>query len=332
MSGGTRPDVSVVVPVFDDVAHLQDALERLLQQRGVDLEVVVVDDGSQDGSLEAARSVAARDARVRVVALPANGGVARARERGVAESRAEHVWFVDSDDAWEDDAAAELLSVARAHAADVVVAGAVFDHSAAGAGERLRDLPPPLPAGAVSGEEALRWGLTGRITGHLWNKLFRRDVLTRVEVVPARTQSDLPTVLGALALSRTVAFSARRVYRYRLRPRSVITSASRRAESLAMVGAAVDRALVAHAPVLVGGGEHRYFTVRYLVLSGLKDAVVGAYAPQERGRLVEQARRRIGVRELSALVGQRDARRLALAVAGRTSLPAYRRLLRLAAG
>lgn len=331
MTGG-RPDVSVVVPVFDDVEHLGAALERLLQQRGVDLEVVVVDDGSRDGSLAAARAVAARDPRVRVVALPVNGGVARARERGVAESRAEHVWFVDSDDDWEDDAAAALLAVAREHAADVVVAGAVFDHSAAGGGTGLRDLPPPQPSGAVSGLQALRWGLTGRITGHLWNKLFRRDLLTGVEVVPARTQSDLPTVLGALARAGTVAFSGRRVYRYRLRPGSVITSSSRRAESLAMVGEAVDRALAEHSPTLVGGREHRYFTARYLVLSGLKDAATGAYEPHERGRLVAQARRRIGLGELGALAAQRDPRRLALALAGRTSMPAYRRLLRIAAG
>ncbi|TNM61074.1 glycosyltransferase [Streptomyces sp. NP160] len=327
----TTPQVSVVLPVFDDEEHLPAALERLLRQRSVDLEVVVVDDGSRDGSLAAARAVAAREPRVRVVALPENRGVARARERGVAESRAEHVWFVDSDDDWPDDAAATLLDTARSCDADVVVAAAVQDASGTGASRAARRLSPPQEGGSVSGERALRWALTGRITGHLWNKLFRRELLLAVEVVPATTQSDLPTVLGALARAQRVAFTGAVVYEYRLRPGSVITSARRRAASLALIGPAVERALVHSAPHLSGSPEHRYFTTRYLLLSGIKDALSGAYPPDESARAASALRRQIGWQELTAVGRQRDPRRLALAAAARASLPLYRRLLRVAA-
>lgn len=320
MTAPGRPLVSVVLPVFDDAEHLAGAIERVLGQRGVPVELVVVDDGSSDGSREIARAAAERDPRVRFLPLPENGGVARARRRGVEAATGQWIWFVDSDDAWEPDAAFRLLRATGA-GADVVVAGARTTF-ASGRAPVLR-LPPQVPP--APGREALRLLLTGAVTGHLWNKLFRRDLLLGIEFTPARVQSDLAMTAQALAAAGTVAFLPDVVYEYRVRGSSIITSRSRRAESLELVAAAVARA--AQRSGLAGSDEHRYFAVRYLTLSGMKDAVQAGYSPAERTALVRRLRARLGPRELALLARRRDPRRLALAVAARTSLPAYRRLL-----
>jgi glycosyltransferase involved in cell wall biosynthesis len=319
--------VSVVLPVFNDETHLGGAIDRALALEGVPVEVVVVDDGSTDGSRAIASAAAARDPRVRVVLLPENAGVARARERGVREASAEWIWFVDSDDSWPADAAARLAGAATASpGTDVVVAGArvTFESGKAPTTREAPDRP------AASGREAFLLLLAGHVTGHLWNKLFRREVLLGIEFVPAAVQSDLAMVAQALAAADRVCFVPEYVYDYRFRAHSIITSRSRRAESLALIAEAVDGAARALRPPVVDSDEYRYFVIRYLVLSGMKDAVAGDYDAVERTGHVRRLRRHLRLREMALLVRRRDYKRLALATSARVSLPAFRRLLALA--
>ncbi|PWJ48634.1 Glycosyltransferase involved in cell wall bisynthesis [Quadrisphaera granulorum] len=316
------PEVSVVLPSYNDAEHLAGAIQRLLEQQDVDLEVIVVDDGSRDASPELARAAADRDQRVRAILLPANGGVARARERGVSEATGEYVWFVDSDDAWEPGAACALLQAARAERADVVVAGAVFRY----ADGTSRDLAAPISV-AVDGRTALEMGLTGRITGHLWNKLFRREVMASVPAVPSRTQSDLPYVLGALARASRVTFLDRKVYEYRLRPGSIITSTRQRADCLAAIDEAVSATVAELAPNLVGSPALRYFQTRYVVLSGLKDAELGGYPEERRRQLRASLRQRLTPGAFVSLARQRDPQRLAMAAAAVCGPAVHRRVI-----
>src|SRR5215212_6268835 len=89
--------VSVVIPCYNQAHFLGEAIESVLSQRYTDVEVIVVDDGSQDDTQGVASSYAARDPRVRLVRQN-NRGLAGARNRGLAESRGEYVVFLDSDD------------------------------------------------------------------------------------------------------------------------------------------------------------------------------------------------------------------------------------------
>ena len=91
-----RFDVAVVIPVRDGGAHLGAALSSALDQDLPPLEILVVDDGSTDGSAGVAR---ARGPRVRVVSQPPLGPGA-ARNRGVAEAAAPWIAFLDADDRW----------------------------------------------------------------------------------------------------------------------------------------------------------------------------------------------------------------------------------------
>jgi glycosyltransferase involved in cell wall biosynthesis len=88
--------VSVVIPTFNRARTLPRALDSVLGQTLAATEVIVVDDGSQDGSAEL---IATRYPQVRYLRLP-NGGVSRARNRGIEASRGEWIALLDSDDAW----------------------------------------------------------------------------------------------------------------------------------------------------------------------------------------------------------------------------------------
>lgn len=315
--------ISVVMPVYNDEAHLAGAIDRVLAQEDADVELILVDDGSTDGSRAIAGAAAAGDPRISFIPLPENGGVALARRRGVEEATADWIWFVDSDDDWGSDSAARLAAAALSPGTDVVVAGARYTYES-GKAPRLLEPPSGPP---VSGQEAFSLFLTGAITGHLWNKLFRRDLLLSIEFTPARVQSDLAMVAQAVAAAGQVAFLPVPVYEYRVRSNSIITTRSRRAESLELIADAVEASARRVQPPADDTDEYRYFVTRYLVLSALKDAVLGSYTRAESRHHVRRLRRRLGARELALLARRRDLKRLALAVSAKVSLPAYRRLL-----
>ncbi|MDE6779075.1 MAG: glycosyltransferase [Alistipes sp.] len=93
----TEPLVSVVVPVYDMERFIAETLDSVLASDYPNFEVVVVDDGSTDGSAAILDRYAARDSRIRVLRQP-NGGVCRARNHAVSEARGEFILPVDSDD------------------------------------------------------------------------------------------------------------------------------------------------------------------------------------------------------------------------------------------
>lgn len=104
------PSVSVVIPTWNRVATLGAAIGSALSQSNVDLEVLVCDDGSTDGSREMVTGIA--NPRVRWVWGPRGGRPAIPRNRGIREARGEWIAFLDSDDQWLPGKIEEQLSAA----------------------------------------------------------------------------------------------------------------------------------------------------------------------------------------------------------------------------
>jgi glycosyltransferase involved in cell wall biosynthesis len=97
---GSRPEggkVSVVIPCYNQARFLGEAIQSVLSQGYTDLEIIVVDDGSNDGTEEVASGYAKDNSRVRLIRQE-NRGQAAARNRGLAEAGGEYVVFLDSDD------------------------------------------------------------------------------------------------------------------------------------------------------------------------------------------------------------------------------------------
>lgn len=92
------PRVSVVIPTFNRGGLLLEAVRSALAQTFTDIEVIVADDGSTDGSIELAQGLG--DERVRILRLPHSGLPARARNAALAQAGGELVAFLDSDDVW----------------------------------------------------------------------------------------------------------------------------------------------------------------------------------------------------------------------------------------
>jgi glycosyltransferase involved in cell wall biosynthesis len=105
---------SVIMPVYNHAAYVGQAIESVHRQSFADWELVIVDDGSTDGSGRIAKAWAARDGRIRVI-HQANAGPAAARNRGIAESAGPWLAFLDSDDVYLPSALADFHQFIAAH-------------------------------------------------------------------------------------------------------------------------------------------------------------------------------------------------------------------------
>lgn len=118
----SAPAVSIIVPVYNAEAYLDECLDSLLGQTLEAIEVVCVDDGSTDESAAILAKRAARDNRLRVIPK-ANGGAAAARNTGLEAACGDYVLFVDADDYIALHSCERLCEVARREGADIVVFG-----------------------------------------------------------------------------------------------------------------------------------------------------------------------------------------------------------------
>lgn len=114
-----QPLVSIIVPVYNTEKYLKRCIDSLLAQTYRNLEIILVDDGSTDDSLEIAESYAKADERVRAVSV-SHGGVSVARNHGLSLSSADLVMFADGDDWMGKDAIAHMMEVMRDTGADIV--------------------------------------------------------------------------------------------------------------------------------------------------------------------------------------------------------------------
>lgn len=111
--------ISIIIPVYNAENFLRNCIESVVAQTFKDWEMVLVNDGSKDGSLAICEEYAEKDKRIRVINKQ-NGGPSSARNIGVREAQGEYVFFLDADDTITPDCIELLYGLAKQHDADYV--------------------------------------------------------------------------------------------------------------------------------------------------------------------------------------------------------------------
>ncbi|MEG3631756.1 bifunctional glycosyltransferase/CDP-glycerol:glycerophosphate glycerophosphotransferase [Streptomyces poriticola] len=222
------PRFSVIVPCFKVQGFLAECLDSVLQQSYRDIEVIAVDDCSPDGCGAILGEYAAGDDRVRVVSLPENVGLGRARNAGMAQATGDYLFFLDSDDTLTPGALrATADRLAEADDPDVLV----FDYARTywWGGTRRNVLARVLTEAGPGTFTAAEHPEILELLMVVWNKVYRRDFVEREGFsFPPGYYEDTPWTFPVMLTARRIAVLDRICLYYRQRRQGNILSTTSR--------------------------------------------------------------------------------------------------------
>lgn len=176
--------ISFIIPVYNCKTFLPDCISSIRSADISDYEILLIDDGSTDGSGALCDELAAADPEIRVVHQP-NAGASAARNRGIMEAAGELLLFMDADDSIEPSLLSDVLSDLRCTEADLTIFGLTFDYYKNGNCYR-RD---PLFYAADEVLNSKTWGenflalFENNSLSPVWNKVYRKDILQQYHLL-----------------------------------------------------------------------------------------------------------------------------------------------------
>lgn len=192
--------VSVVVPVYNEESYLRECLDSITGQTLKEIEIICVDDGSTDNSMEILKEYARQDKRV-IILEQHNSGAGMARNRGMKQASGEYLAFLDSDDIYEKTMLEEMYQEATDENLDMVVCRVDAFNTITGQ-EREIDWSIKtnlLPARKPFAAKDVHLDIFSAFIWWPWDKIFKRSYIeeTGLQFQNLRTTNDLYFVAAA---------------------------------------------------------------------------------------------------------------------------------------
>ena len=225
------PYISVIMPAYRVEHYIERAVDSLLSQTFRDFELIIVDDGSPDGTGRIADALAARDGRIRVIHQP-NAGAPAARNRAMETAQGRYFFFMDADDWAEKDMLSALYALAEKHNLQAVVAGFYIDTYYDDAHFIRQTLSQPDEIFSSQADfRAAAWRLFDKNLLYTpWNKLYRADYLKENNIrFPDTFWDDFPFNLAVFRDIERVGVTERAYYHF-IRARAESETARYRAD------------------------------------------------------------------------------------------------------
>ncbi len=229
--GRMFPVVSVIMPVYNAEPYLFEAMDSLLNQTVSYFEVIAVDDGSTDNSLNILRQFAERDKRLKVFHQK-NQYAGAARNLGMRKAKGRYLLFLDADDTFEPHLIETSVQTAVEHDADVVLFGANYNHMTQGKMDRAKWqlntslLPEMQPFSWKDCPETI-FQITLAVP---WTKLFRRSFIRKTKLKFQRlyNANDVFFCYSAIAMAKRIAAVDEALVTYRMGHTSNLQSSTKR--------------------------------------------------------------------------------------------------------
>ena len=178
--------ISIIVPVYNVEKYLPRCIDSILMQTYSNFEVILVNDGSEDGSGQICDEYAAKDSRIKVI-HQSNAGVAAARNVALRSASGDYLGFVDSDDYISSDMCEKVMKLFNQYDVDVVT----FDCCRVAEDGKELGRTETLDEGILSQENALAELMRGHMNNYMWNKVFKRRVFEGIRFPEGRVWEDM---------------------------------------------------------------------------------------------------------------------------------------------
>lgn len=214
------PLISIIIPINNLAPYLNKCIDSILNQSFVNLEVILINDGSKDESGKICTELSNRDNRIKVIHKE-YGGVSSARNAGIKVANGEYIGFVDGDDCIDQNMYRTLYSLCKKTNADIAVCklGRIID------GKLINNSHEKQKVIEMDNIESMRQLFTGALFRFsLCNKLFKKSCFENISFPEGRIHEDLATTYRLFANSKKAVFTSYIGYYYIKRENSILTS------------------------------------------------------------------------------------------------------------
>lgn len=228
-----NPLVSIIVPVYNVSAYVEDCLSSVVTQTYDNIEILCIDDRGTDGSMDVIRNYAKDDSRIKIIQNEKNLGLGATRNVGICHASGSYLFFLDSDDFISTDAIEKLVMAAEASEADVIYGGGhafaseqngVDKHYLQELNEKF--LKAPIILTEISLEQyycALK-----TIPGVAWGKLFKASFIRSNSLFFVEEKvlhEDDGFHAKCMSCQPKIQCLPEKLYQYRIRPKSIMSEA-----------------------------------------------------------------------------------------------------------
>lgn len=166
--------ISIIIPIYNSEKYIKRCVSSVIDQSYDKLEILLVDDGSTDNSLNICEAFAAKDNRIKVISQN-NGGVSKARNTGLRLVKGEYVMFLDSDDYMLPDMCKTMLDVLHSKQADCVICGIQEPEDGLWCPQRNIDYST-----LEDFKRDFIYQLNTELLSPCWNKIFKKQLITNL--------------------------------------------------------------------------------------------------------------------------------------------------------
>lgn len=212
-----KPRLSIIVPVYNVEKYLDKCLSSILSQTFTDFELILIDDGSTDGSGEICDKYAETDERIRVF-HKTNGGLSSARNLGIRVSHGDFIGFCDSDDWIQADMFSELMSAALNNHADIAICRLQRISTQGVVSETIGYANYCTLDNCIAIKEILR---DEPMPSYAVNKIYKKELFNGIEYPLDRYFEDTATTYKLVSRANKVAVTPYIGYNYLYNPNSL---------------------------------------------------------------------------------------------------------------
>ncbi|MCQ2515271.1 MAG: glycosyltransferase [Saccharofermentans sp.] len=171
-----KVELSIILPTYNAEKYVARSIDSVINQTFSSWELIIIDDGSHDNTLEILNRYSSIDSRIMAIHVQEHSGVSAARNIGLAKAQGQYVAFIDSDDWCEKEMFYELISSAKENNADIAQCSFVIDYE----NNTHKNYVNKSDLVFNSRDTILEAFMLDRITTSVWNKVFRKETIENI--------------------------------------------------------------------------------------------------------------------------------------------------------